>query len=236
MNYFQSAISGDSFLVKKTRSQISEYACLLKESMDPQIPPWTGLAIGHWLGSLKVLPLLKTNGSKVFGLMGSNELRQGLDERDIYQDYCCVILVSGTCLESYTPIDSNETIILKNATLLGKIVSENNRLKYKRTIYLADQLFGVEQHQDWRLKYNSLKIERENKSSLPIYLDGCRVLTVREMIRRYILKKEPRNWDKVLPEGIYELEKEVEIILYFMVNVVYRLIYHDIFMRPWKYT
>ncbi|MCP4713113.1 MAG: hypothetical protein GY869_31165 [Planctomycetes bacterium] len=244
-----------SDLVTGVRMQVADKVASNKRFWVDHVERWdlTELTFGEWYQANHpltpyVISLHKSKGNRDIGIAGSGIAdRWDIDKKlkytnDKVVDYCVIFLSDMTSLESYTLAEDRATTYLcKNGEPWGQI---NCRWERKMgadfitqwEIYLGETYFGTIERKAW-LSWNSLKIERINPVSLPIHLDQKRESPIFSLlalpfrivylIYQVLRKQDLENKDLVLPEGALDLKDGDELWMYFMVNVVFRMVYHD---------
>jgi hypothetical protein len=196
----------------------------------------------------------KSVGMELVGYVVANQF---IPKNGPVIDYCCTILSNGVSFESWTLRSKREcTYICRNAEPLGKCYSkwEDHLLgpcRISWELYLGDTHFGIVRRGSYlffgkwfysknMVTRNSLGIQREGKRALPIHIDRndtllaffkC-ILRVATLAPLWMPKNLFVNNDRCIPTDAPALEDEAATAFYFMVNVVFRGVFFDLYFSP----
>jgi len=200
---------------------------------------------------IRSVEICQSKGMEAVGYVKAGEF---YSKDEFTLDYCCVILCDGTTFESWTPAYKREcTYFYRNAELLGTCHTkwyDSEILGPSREaweLYIGGSYFGSVRRGShvlfgklWSrnlVTWNSLRIDSDNRVSLPIHVDShYKILDFFKIIGRLITlsilwtpRTSIKNDDLCMPIKIEPTENENLSSFYFLVNVVFRTVFFDLY-------
>jgi hypothetical protein len=180
---------------------------------------------------------------------GCAQINRSSKEEPFYE-YCITILADGTSIEGWTLKDNKDmTLFSVNGekfgyckTVWSKFLWENLRTQWD--LFINDILWGSVKSGDYLffnkyffckhlVRWNSLKMWRPNKASLPIYLAPHEHLydffsaIFKLATLQFLWKKSGYSGDLIIPKDSCDIDNS-EFMALFITNIMFRSMFFDL--------
>lgn len=249
INNFEISLSDiSSDLIVKTRDSVwreinRKSHCNLKQKLDILNLSFFGEIEDKGIRRFTIISSTEQEDSG----FGAAQVSRSSDEP--FHDYCITVLLDGTSIESWTLKEHKElTWFSMNGEKIGffktswsKFLWENFRDQWD--IFVNDTFWGSVKSGDYLffnkyfycnhlVRWNSLKIFRSDKTSLPIHLArydkiSDMFMVIYNLTTLFSRQKPGCLHDPIIPRDVQGLEND-EIILYFITCIVFRSMFFDL--------